>query len=91
MSLSPPAPFPLFTLLQENVTAKAKRELLEQKLKRDATVGKTYHDIYREMAMKHSVGEEKYQRALAAYNGRREHESVEEETEVFLPLPPFPD
>jgi hypothetical protein len=60
--------------------------LSEQKLKRDALVEKTHQDIYREMAMKHSVGEEKYQRALAAYNGRREHEMAEEEPEVFLSL-----
>lgn len=64
--------------------AKTKRELMEQKMKREATNAKTQSDILHDLAMKQSVGEEKYQRALAAYNGRREMESREEENEVCL-------
>jgi hypothetical protein len=47
---------------------------------------KTHNEIYREMAMKHSIDEEKYQRAIAAYNGRRELEAREEESDVSQTL-----
>jgi hypothetical protein len=68
---------------QENVAAKTKRELLQQKLAREEKAEKkTHQDIYREMAMRHSVDEEKYQRAIAAYNGRREVDNNDEESDV---------
>ena len=63
--------------------AKAKRELLEQKLQRlDKHEGIVVHSSSA-LIHKQSLSEEKFQRALAAYNGRRELEKQDEQSEVF--------